>query len=295
MSQAPPCAAPDFAPRQPQLKVPAGSCDCHAHILGPAARFPYSDERVYTPPDCLLADYRAMLTALGLARAVLVQPSVYSSDNRVLLNALDAMQGAWRGVAVVEPDVSASALQEMHAAGVRGVRVNVVDVQSNKGVLPLNQLRGLAERIAPLGWHMEFLLHVHEFPRLDQQLAGFPVDVVFGHLGYLPTQLGIGDAGFQALLLLLQAGRAWIKLTGPYRLSGSKLPYADVVPFAHALLDAAPRQIVWGSDWPHVMVKGAMPNDGDLMDILSTWIPDPSIRHQVLVSNPERLYGFQSG
>ncbi|MFZ9234491.1 MAG: amidohydrolase family protein [Hylemonella sp.] len=295
MSQAPPCAAPDFAPRQPQLKVPAGSCDCHAHILGPAARFPYSDERVYTPPDCLLADYRAMLTALGLARAVLVQPSVYGSDNRVLLNALDAMQGAWRGVAVVEPDVSASALQEMHAAGVRGVRVNVVDVQSNKGVLPLNQLRGLAERIAPLGWHMEFLLHVHEFPRLDQQLAGFPVDVVFGHLGYLPTQLGIGDAGFQALLRLLQAGRAWVKLTGPYRLSGSKLPYADVVPFAHALLDAAPRQIVWGSDWPHVMVKGAMPNDGDLMDILSTWIPDPSIRHQVLVSNPERLYGFQSG
>jgi len=295
VSQAPPCAAPDFAPRQPQLKVPAGSCDCHAHILGPAARFPYSDERVYTPPDCLLADYRAMLTALGLARAVLVQPSVYGSDNRVLLNALDAMQGAWRGVAVVEPDVSASALQEMHAAGVRGVRVNVVDVQSNKGVLPLNQLRGLAERIAPLGWHMEFLLHVHEFPRLDQQLAGFPVDVVFGHLGYLPTQLGIGDAGFQALLLLLQAGRAWIKLTGPYRLSGSKLPYADVVPFAHALLDAAPRQIVWGSDWPHVMVKGAMPNDGDLMDMLSTWIPDPSIRHQVLVSNPERLYGFQSG
>ena len=295
MSQAPPCAAPDFAPRQPQLKVPAGSCDCHAHILGPAARFPYSDERVYTPPDCLLADYRAMLTALGLARAVLVQPSVYGSDNRVLLNALDAMQGAWRGVAVVEPDVSASALQEMHAAGVRGVRVNVVDVQSNKGVLPLKQLRGLAERIAPLGWHMEFLLHVHEFPRLDQQLAGFPVDVVFGHLGYLPTHLGIGDAGFQALLRLLQAGRAWVKLTGPYRLSGSKLPYADVVPFAHALLDAEPRQIVWGSDWPHVMVKGAMPNDGDLMDMLSTWIPDPSIRHQVLVSNPERLYGFQSG
>ena len=295
MSQAPPCAAPDFAPRQPQLKVPAGSCDCHAHILGPAARFPYSDERVYTPPDCLLADYRAMLTALGLARAVLVQPSVYGSDNRVLLNALDAMQGAWRGVAVVEPDVSASALQEMHAAGVRGVRVNVVDVQSNKGVLPLKQLRGLAERIAPLGWHMEFLLHVHEFPRLDEQLAGFPVDVVFGHLGYLPTQLGIGDAGFQALLRLLQAGRAWVKLTGPYRISGSKLPYADVAPFAHALLDAAPRQIVWGSDWPHVMVKGAMPNDGDLMDMLSTWIPDPSIRHQVLVSNPERLYGFQSG
>lgn len=295
MSQAPPCAAPDFAPRQPQLKIPAGSCDCHAHILGPAARFPFIDERVYTPPDCLLTDYRAMLARLGLTRAVLVQPSVYGTDNRVLLNALEAMQGAWRGVAVVAPDASESMLRELHCAGVRGVRVNVVDVQSNKGVLPLSQLRALAERVAPLGWHMEFLLHVHEFPRLDQQLAGFPVEVVFGHLGYLPTRLGTGDSGFQALLRLLQGGRAWVKLTGPYRLSDTRLPYADVNPFAHALLAAAPQQIVWGSDWPHVMVKGAMPNDGDLLDLLSSWIPDPSIRHQVLVSNPERLYSFQSG
>lgn len=295
MSQAPPCAAPDFAPRQPQLKIPAGSCDCHAHILGPAARFPFIDERVYTPPDCLLTDYRAMLARLGLTRAVLVQPSVYGTDNRVLLNALEAMQGAWRGVAVVAPDASESMLRELHYAGVRGVRVNVVDVQSNKGVLPLSQLRALAERVAPLGWHMEFLLHVHEFPRLDQQLAAFPVEVVFGHLGYLPTRLGTGDSGFQALLRLLQGGRAWVKLTGPYRLSDTRLPYADVNPFAHALLAAAPQQIVWGSDWPHVMVKGAMPNDGDLLDLLSSWIPDPSIRHQVLVSNPERLYSFQSG
>ncbi len=295
MSQAPPCAAPDFAPRQPQLKIPAGSCDCHAHILGPAARFPFIDERVYTPPDCLLTDYRAMLARLGLTRAVLVQPSVYGTDNRVLLNALEAMQGAWRGVAVVAPDASESMLRELHYAGVRGVRVNVVDVQSNKGVLPLSQLRALAERVAPLGWHMEFLLHVHEFPRLDQQLAAFPVEVVFGHLGYLPTCLGTGDSGFQALLRLLQGGRAWVKLTGPYRLSDTRLPYADVNPFAHALLAAAPQQIVWGSDWPHVMVKGAMPNDGDLLDLLSSWIPDPSIRHQVLVSNPERLYSFQSG
>ena len=295
MSQAPPCAAPDFAPRQPQLKIPAGSCDCHAHILGPAARFPFIDERVYTPPDCLLTDYRAMLARLGLTRAVLVQPSVYGTDNRVLLNALEAMQGAWRGVAVVAPDASESMLRELHCAGVRGVRVNVVDVHSNKGVLPLSQLRALAERVAPLGWHMEFLLHVHEFPRLDQQLAAFPVEVVFGHLGYLPTRLGTGDSGFQALLRLLQGGRAWVKLTGPYRLSDTRLPYADVNPFAHALLAAAPQQIVWGSDWPHVMVKGAMPNDGDLLDLLSSWIPDPSIRHQVLVSNPERLYSFQSG
>ena len=295
MSQAPPCAAPDFAPRQPQLKIPAGSCDCHAHILGPAARFPFIDERVYTPPDCLLTDYRAMLARLGLTRAVLVQPSVYGTDNRVLLNALEAMQGAWRGVAVVAPDASESMLRELHYAGVRGVRVNVVDVQSNKGALPLSQLRALAERVAPLGWHMEFLLHVHEFPRLDQQLAAFPVEVVFGHLGYLPTCLGTGDSGFQALLRLLQGGRAWVKLTGPYRLSDTRLPYADVNPFAHALLAAAPQQIVWGSDWPHVMVKGAMPNDGDLLDLLSSWIPDPSIRHQVLVSNPERLYSFQSG
>ena len=156
-------------------------------------------------------------------------------------------------------------------------------------------LRGLARRIAARGWHLELLLHVDEFAGLERDLADFPVEVVFGHLGYMRTGRGLAAPGFQALLRLLRAGRAWAKLTGPYRISTGALPHADVVPFAHALLEAAPGQVVWGSDWPHVMVKGAMPNDGDLADLLLGWVPDEGLRRAVLVDNPARLYGFPPG
>lgn len=289
---APPCAPPDFAPSKPRLMFPPRSCDCHAHILGPASHHAYAPDRIYTPPDCLAGDYRTMLAALGVQRAVLVQPSVYATDNTVMRQALRESAGRFRGVAVVDWMIDHATLESMHAEGVRGVRVNIVDVKEGQGALPLDLLRSLAQRIAPLGWHMEFLMHVDAFANLDSDLAGFPVDVVFGHLGYMRTDKGMETPGFQALLRLLDAGRSWVKLTGPYRISTGSLPYADVTPLAHALLQTAPGSVVWGSDWPHVMLKGGMPNDGDLADLLSTWIPDADQRHQVLVDNPARLYGF---
>lgn len=233
-----------------------------------------------------------MLAALGVGRAVLVQPSVYATDNTVMLDALRESGSAFRGVAVVEWAIGDAALESMHAAGVRGVRVNIVDVNSGKGTLPLDLLCALARRIAPFGWHMEFLMHVDEFVSLDRDLADFPVDVVFGHLGYMRTDKGLAAPGFQALLRLLKAGRSWVKLTGPYRISTSALPYADVAPFAQALIQAAPERVLWGSDWPHVMLKGTMPNDGEIADLLQAWIPDYDQRRKVLVDNPARLYGF---
>lgn len=289
---APPCAPPDFSPRRPRLALPPLACDCHAHILGPAARHAYSPQRVYTPPDCLLPDYLAMLSALGVARAVLVQPSVYGTDNTVLLGALREGGERFRGVAVVGEAPAESELEAMHAAGVRGVRVNVVDVREGRGVLPHGALRELAARIAPLGWHLELLAHVDEFPALDRELADLPVDLVFGHLGYQKTALGLDHPGFRSLCRLAAAGRAWVKLTGPYRISSRPMPHDDVTPFAHALLELAPDRVVWGSDWPHVMVKGPMPNDGDLADLLASWVPDERLRRRVLVENPARLYGF---
>ena len=135
-------------------------------------------------------------------------------------------------------------------------------------------------------------MHVDEFPELDRTFADFPVDIVLGHLGYMKTDKGLQDPGFQGLLRLMKRGTAWVKLTGPYRISSQPLPHADTIPFAHALLDAAPDRVVWGTDWPHVMVKGTMPNDGDLADLLLSWIPDAALRARVLVENPARLYGF---
>ena len=194
---------------------------------------------------------------------------------------------------MVDWDISDTALEDLHLAGIRGVRCNIVDLAEAKGVLPIKQLTKLANQIAPLGWHLEFLMHVNEFPNLSQLLSNFPVPIVLGHLGYLKTNLGIEDPGFQNLLSLMREERAWVKLTGPYRITTEeRIPYSDTNPFALALIAANSRQVVWGTDWPHVMAKGMMPNDADLLDLLQVWIPDPAIRKQVLSENPGRLYQF---
>ncbi len=287
------CQAPDQVLKKPGLVLDEHACDCHAHICGPATLFPYSSKRIYTPPDALLPQYRALLNHLGIVRAVLVQPSIYADDNRALLAALKVDPLHLRGITVVDWEILEQDLEKMHHAGVRGVRCNIVDLAEAKGVLPIMKLRYLADKIAPLGWHIEFLMHVNEFPDLDQTLRNFPVPVVLGHLGYLKTGLGIQDPGFQSLLSLMREERAWVKLTGPYRISSQdRPPYSDTNPFAHALLDANSHQVVWGTDWPHVMVNGFMPNDADLLDLLNTWVPEPALRKQVLSINPARLYQF---
>jgi 2-pyrone-4,6-dicarboxylate lactonase len=290
---APLCQAPDPVLRKPRLVLPAGATDCHAHICGPVHLFPYSAERIYTPPDALLPDYRALLNTLGVQRAVIVQPSVYAYDNRALVAALATDPQHLRGVAVVQPSVTDKELEALHRAGVRGLRCNIVDLASAKGELPIAELRQLAQKIVPLKWHLELLMHVNEFPQLASDLGDLPVDLVFGHLGYVPTRHTTQDSGFQNLLSLVREGKAWVKLTGPYRISQhSSPPYADVQPFADALLRANPARLLWGSDWPHVMVKGVMPNDADLCDLLGDWVQDANLREKVLVSNPAQLYGF---
>jgi predicted TIM-barrel fold metal-dependent hydrolase len=172
--------------------------------------------------------------------------------------------------------------------------VNIVDTKDNKGVLPMAALLPLAQKIRPFGWHVEFLLHVDEFPELDRTLADFPVDVSFGHLGYMHTGKPPTTPGFQALLRLLNTGRAWVKLTAPYRISPNPMPHADVTPFAQALVAANPDRIVWGSDWGHIMLnwKIPMPNDGDIADLLAAWVPAETTRRKILVDNPAALYGF---
>lgn len=289
---APACAAPDFEPRRPRLALPAGACDCHAHVLGPAARYPFARRRVYTPPDCVAEEYRHLLAVAGLSRAVLVQPSVYGDDNRLLVDTLGADRSKLLGVAVVDAGVDDAELLRLHEAGVRGLRVNLVDRIDPGPRLPMDLLGALARRVAPMGWHLELLAHVDthadELDALDQ----LPVPVVFGHFGYPHPDQGVDAPGFQALLRLLRGGRCWVKLTGPYRLTSQGPPYAGCDELAAALRETAPDRLVWGSDWPHVMLRGAMPNDADLVDLLLRWLPDPAQRQRVLVDNPRALYGF---
>ncbi|MBE0626465.1 MAG: amidohydrolase family protein [Burkholderiales bacterium] len=288
------CAAHDPEPKRPAVAVPPLACDVHAHVCGPQDRYPLIARRLYTPPVASPEDYRRMRGALGLARGVLVQPSIYGSDNRAMLDAIATDPQRLRGVAVVPYDVTGAELERLHAAGVRGVRCNIVDLKDNKGELPLEPLRALAQRIRPLGWHVEFLMQVNEFPRLDLQLADFPVDLVFGHLGYVPAAAGLDTPGFAALLRLMRAGKAWVKLTAPYRLTLSEMPYPDTAAFAQALVDAAPQRLLWGSDWPHVFINTAMPNDGELFDVFSKWVPDADLRRRILVDHPAKVYDFEA-
>ncbi|QWD91122.1 amidohydrolase [Polynucleobacter sp. MWH-Braz-FAM2G] len=292
---APLCQAPSAEVRSPQLTLPAGSVDCHAHVCGPASQFPYAPERIYTPPDATLESYQTLLQMLGIDRAVLVQPSVYGTDNRALLSALRSNPQQFRGVAVISNDPKASSDQELadlHAAGIRGLRCNIVDIADKSAGLPIEQLRNLAKRIEPLGWHLELLMHVNEYPNLAKTFEDFPVDLVFGHFGYSHAKHGIADKGFQGLLELMKSQRAWVKMTGPYRICDGNLPYEDMRPFNDAALEANPNRLIWGSDWPHVMVKRQMPHDADLCDLLGEWVQDANIRKSILVDNPCILYDF---
>lgn len=289
---APLCAAADPHTRRPAFRLPAASCDTHAHLFGPAHAYPYDPRRVYTPPAAPLEQYRRMLDTLGASRAVLVQPSVYGTDNRLLLDTLRAAGPDLRGVAVIDPDDTGVDLAGMHELGVRGLRVNIVDRKDGKGELPLPALRRLADRIAPLGWHLELLMHADEFPGVEALLDDLPTPLVFGHMGYPHPGSGPDAPGMAGLIRLMRRGKAWVKLTGPYRISHQPLPYRDVDALAAEIVAQAPDRVLWGSDWPHVMVQGSMPNDGALCDLLRTWVPDAATREKILVHNPARLYGF---
>ena len=295
LTSAPLCQAPNPEIRSPRIEFPFGAVDCHAHICGPENLFPYAQERIYTPPDASLESYESLLHMLGVERAVLVQPSVYGTDNRAMLAALKANPKKFRGVAVLSNDpkqINDKELEQLHAAGVRGIRCNIVDVADKSAGLPIQNLKALAERIQPFGWHLELLMHVNEYPNLAHVFENFPINLVFGHFGYSHAKHGVKDAGFQGLLELLKNQQAWVKMTGPYRICDGDLPYADMRPFNDAVLLANPKQLIWGSDWPHVMIKKHMPHDADLCDLFGAWVTDPALRKSILVDNPCILYDF---
>ena len=231
----------------------------------------------------------ALLDTLGLDRGVIVQPSVYGTDNRATLDALRSEPDRLRGVAVVDADVGDDDLQEMHRLGVRGLRFNLMF----RGGVGFELAGRLAERIGPMGWHLQFLLDISEFDGFAARLEQLPVDSVIDHMGHMPAEKGVEHPAFKDLLALLREGRTWVKLSGAYRLSGQDHPpFDDVMPMARALIETRPDRLVWGTDWPHPAVTRPMPNDGPLLDLLAEWAPDPGTRHRILCENPAALYDF---
>ena len=271
----------------PKQKAPPLSCDCHFHIFGPFDRYPLSEGRTYTPPAALVPAYLELAETVGLQRMVVVQASIYGTDNAVTLDAV-AQFGLHRarGVAVIDDSFDDSALRRLHDQGIRGVRFNMV---SGNGT-PQDQLVSLARRVAPLGWHIQIYADGAKMLEIGPLLASLPVEVVIDHCGGVEAGLGVQHPQFQALLRLLDSGRAWMKVCS-YRASSTGAPFADVEANVKALVAAAPDRCVWGTDWPHSQMDPAT-EAGVLLDQFFDWIPDAAVRQQVLVDNPGRLYGF---
>lgn len=286
------CDAADPFPNAPAFELPAGACDTHAHVFGPLDRYPYTPNRSYTPPDAPPGAYLHMHDRLGIERGVLVQPSVYGTDNSLQMDTLNYMRSLgkeYKGVAVVAADVSDAELDKLEAAGHCGVRMNLLF----KGGIEWADVQGLAERLAERNWHIQFLVDVSDFDDLESRIRKLPVPVVVDHMGHMSCAKGINHDGFQSLLRLLADGEVWVKLSGAYRITCEQVPpYSDVVPFAQALIEANPDNCVWGSDWPHPHFSIPMPNAGDLLSLLTAWAPEEAQRRAILVENPARLYGF---
>lgn len=267
--------------------MPKGAWDCHVHAIGPVDRFPLAPDRGYTPADVPVEEYVALMDRLGIARAVLVQPSIYGTDNRAMVDALVRYPTRFRGVAVVDGHIDDAGLDALHACGVRGVRANLL----NPGGISLDDAIALAPRLAARAWHLQVQIDVSSFDAWNV-LLGLPLPVVVDHLGCMAASKGPGTPGFRTLIGHVRAGRCYVKLSGAYRVTEwTATRYADATALARALVRANPRQLVWGSDWPHTDVRRDMPNDGDLLNLLAEWIPDAGLRRAVLVDTPDALYG----
>lgn len=274
----------------PRFAMPPGACDTHIHIFGPLASYPSVRYPQYTLPEAALGQYRDAMAVLGVDRFVIVQPSFYDTDNRCLIDTLRAAGSAVaRGVVMIELDTPETVLTEYHAAGVRGVRLDLF----KRREMPLREIETyvleMAAKVAPMGWHVQFYAPGYIVRDLREFLGTLPIDYVIDHMGYMLEDDGLTDADFEALLALMTHGRCWLKLSAPYRLA-KKRGMAAVNEIAGAIVRAAPERAIWGSDWPHIP-QGGM-DTGELLNLLAIWAPDETDRTTILADNPRRLFCF---
>jgi 2-pyrone-4,6-dicarboxylate lactonase len=290
-----PACLPPRPVTRPKVPLPLGACDTHAHVFGPADRFPYTGDRSYTPPDAPLEKYLGMLDALGFTRGVLVQGSAHGRDNSAMLDALTRHPDRLRGVAVAEAATPTAELQRWATLGVRGLRFNHFFRGGGlhyRGGVPLEAARTLAPVMADLGWHLQLWIDVKDLPDTIPTIKSLGLPVVIDHMGRTDARNGPATPGFQSLLRLVGEGGAWVKLSGAHRLSTAAPDYPDARPFHQALVAANPERLLWGTDWPHPRIEGEMPDAGRLLDLFNDWTPDEATRRAILVANPARLYGF---
>lgn len=270
------------------ISLPAGACDCHVHVYEDG--FPVAPTAVSQPPHGPLAAYREVQAALGLARAVLVQPTAYGFDNRCMLEAVAKLGDGARAIAMVPPDASDAELGRLHAQGVRGVRY--MTIPNAGGIVSWDSIERMAARIAPLGWNINLQLDGRDLPQRKAVIDRLPCKVVIDHNGKFLEPVTPDDPAFVALLGVLAAEHRWVKLSAPYETSKVGPPgYDDVSALARALMHAAPERCLWASNWPHPG-RNPRPSDDALLALLGDWAPGEAVRRGILVDNPAAVYGF---
>lgn len=284
--------------------VPGGACDCHTHIVGDLAKFPLSPARTYTPETAEPAEMSALHRTLHVERVVIVTPSIYGTDNSATLYGIKARGATARGIAVIDEKISDRELDALDAAGFRGIRINLATAGQNDADAARRRFQAAVQRMKPRGWHIQMYVSLPIVSAIKDLVEASSVPVVFDHFGGAQAALGVDQPGFADLLALVRGGQAYVKVSGAYRASKQSPDYPDVAPFARALIGANPQRVLWGSDWPHPDTSskpGRRPtdptplyqiDDGRMLNLFASWAPDPTVRKQILVDNPPRLYRF---
>ncbi|MCF3962893.1 amidohydrolase family protein [Streptomyces fuscigenes] len=283
-------------PSAPAFTLPQGTVDAHCHVFGPGAEFPYAPQRKYTPCDASKDQLFALRDHLGVSRNVIVQATCHGADNSAMLDAVRASGGMARGIATVRPDITDAELEELHVAGVRGVRFNFL--KRLVDAAPTEDLAAIARRIAPLGWHVVIYFESADLEELEGFFSSLPTPLVVDHMGRPDVTQPVDGPEFTRFLRFVDRGDVWVKATCPERLTatgrpalgGEPEPYSDVVPFGRKVVEEFPDSVLWGTDWPHPNLKSHMPDDGLLVDYVPRVAVTSELRHKLLVDNPMRLY-----
>lgn len=274
----------------PRYKAPADTCDSHIHIYDPRFKMAWPGLRAVT--DASVGEYRLLQLRLGTTRTIVVQPAAYGTDNSVTVDAIEQLgMDKARGVAVLHPDVSVERLKALDAGGIRGLRFTQHEPRT--AVTSRDMIEPLARRVAELGWHVQLHLRGEQIVDMAELIERLPGTVVIDHMARLSQPEGTRHPALGVVKKLLDSGRGWVKLSGPYLDTKIGPPrYADIKPTARALIEHAPERCVWGSDWPHPTEPHTKPDDAVLFDLLQEWAIDEPTRHKILVANPATLYGF---
>ena len=290
-SQPKPCLGPVDDASKPERPLPPGTWDTHFHVFGPLDRFPYATNRKYTPPPAPLEAYVALMERLGISRAVCVHPNVHGPDNGVTLDALRRSNGRLLGIVKASERLSLAQLRDLDAAGVRGVRFAFNP--QHGGQLDARLLDRFESWAEELRWCIDFHMAPEDLEPLVPRLSKLAVPLVIDHFARIDPAQGLDQRPFRVLLDLAAHDHVWVKLSGADRITGTGPPYRDVVPFAHALIAAAPTRVVWGTDWPHsgYFAPDRMPRDAALADLVFDFAPRESDRLRLLVENPRALFG----